>query len=509
MASVATPTSIPEPSLRQRTTHGVMWNVAQALATRGVTLLQQMALAWLLAKEDFGLIGLTYTVTSFVTLMSNPGIDSVLIQRQKHFRIWTTPAFWMALTMGSVSMIAMLALAPAAAWAYGQPRLIGMIDVLAIALPIQAVQMISQAQLQSRMRYRTVALIGLLSSVLTAILTVTSAFSGLGAYSFVIPIPVVSAIIGAVTWWLARPAVRWNLSISRWKYLVGNSAGMGGTRLLHTVSNQGDYIALGLAGFSDAAIGSYVFAFNAAIQALRLLATNVPAVLFPSLSQLIAEPVTQVRATLRAMRLLALIVVPFCIWQVLMARPLFHLIFPARWHDAVLPYQLLTIGLMFNASCWPAQSLLMAQGRFREYFLVTLCSTLFFFLFVGGALWIYPSIVSVAAGVAAWHFLNSPVLHWAGTRHHAPALSYYLETYRPLVSAALATLPCIVLQLMLPIEIIADLTVLAAGTTMFAATYFLLLFKLAPAELEDLRNQVAPLFAYIRRIRQPKPTEVA
>lgn len=495
------------PSLRQRTAHGVMWTVAQAVATRGVTLLQQLALAWLLAKKDFGLIGLAYTVTSFVTLMSNPGIDTVLIQRQRHFCIWATPAFWMALTMGMVAMVAALTIAPMAAWAYGQPRLSGLIAVLAIALPIQAVQMISQAQLQARMHYQTVAVIGILTSVLTAILTVSAAYLGLGAYSFVLPIPIVSAIVGVLMWRLARPPVRWSPSFSRWKYLVAGSTAMAGTRLLNTVSNQGDYISLGLAGFSDASIGSYVFAFNAAIQALRLLSTNVPAVLFPSLSQLVAKPEAQIRATLRATRLLALIVVPFCIWQVLLAGPLFRLLFPPRWHDAALPYQLLTLGLMFNASCWPAQSLMMAQGRFRELFIVTLIATLLFFAFVWSALGFERSIVSVAAGVATWHFCNSPYLHWAATRHYAPALSYYRETYRPLVAAGLAAVPCLILQHLLSSGIAADLIALVGGSLVFVVAYLLLLFRLAPAELGDLKEQLAPLLRRFSRSREPAPAK--
>jgi O-antigen/teichoic acid export membrane protein len=173
------------------------------------------------------------------------------------------------------------------------------------------------------------------------------------------------------------------------------------------VSNQGDYIALGLAGFSEAAIGSYVFAFNVAIQALRLLLSNVPTVLFPTLSRLVLQPETQVRATRRATRLLALVVAPFCTWQIIVTAPLFRLVLPPRWQDAIAPCQILTLGLMFNACCWAAVSLMMAQGRFRELFRVTAIGTLAFVAFVSGALWLHPSIVSVASAVAIWHFFNS------------------------------------------------------------------------------------------------------
>ena len=59
-------------SLRQKTVHGMLWVVVQAVATRGVGMAQQLLLAWLLAPDDFGLIALALTVSTFVGLLSNP-----------------------------------------------------------------------------------------------------------------------------------------------------------------------------------------------------------------------------------------------------------------------------------------------------------------------------------------------------------------------------------------------------------------------------------------------------
>ena len=67
------------------------------------------------------------------------------MQRPRRFRYWATPAFWLRLTMGVVGSAVMLLLAPIAAWAYGQPILIGLIAVSAIALPIQALQVVPEA----------------------------------------------------------------------------------------------------------------------------------------------------------------------------------------------------------------------------------------------------------------------------------------------------------------------------------------------------------------------------
>jgi O-antigen/teichoic acid export membrane protein len=54
----------PQLSLRHKTTRGAMWVGSQAMVSRIVMLVQQLMLAWLLERDDFGLIGLALTVTA-------------------------------------------------------------------------------------------------------------------------------------------------------------------------------------------------------------------------------------------------------------------------------------------------------------------------------------------------------------------------------------------------------------------------------------------------------------
>jgi PST family polysaccharide transporter len=387
------PASTGKPSLRQRTTRGMMWVMTQAVANRAITLLQQLALAWLLSKSAFGLIALTYTVTQLVALMANPGIDTILVQRLRRFRHWSTPAFWLGLTMGCAGAVVMLVAAPLAAWWYREPGVIGLISVLAIASPIQALQIVPKAQLQSQMRFRAVVALGLLQTTLTATLTIAAAYFGMEAYSFVVPVPISTAVMVAANWWLVRPSIRLRPELRRWKYLIGNSAAVGGGKLLSAFDNQADTIAIGLAGLSSELIGTYGFAHGVAVQALRLLSGNVSIVLFPGLSHLALDPAKQVRAALRATRLLTLVVVPFCVLQILLSPSAFRLFLPPRWADAVLPCQIMTLGLMFNAVVWPANSLMFAQGRFREWLSVTAIGTVVLVFLLGGTAWFYPGIV--------------------------------------------------------------------------------------------------------------------
>ena len=182
-----------------------------------------------------------------------------------------------------------------------------------------------------------------------------------------------------------------------------------------------------MAHIPESSIGAYVYAFNIAIQPLRLISSNVPVVLFPGLSHLSFDLGKQVRATLRAMRLLTLITVPVCIVQILLTPPLFRLILPPAWEEAVLPCQLLTIGLMFNAGCWPAVSLLNGARTVPRAIVCHNCGDCAVLDHGGYGALVASWIVSVAFVVGLFHMINGPFLHWVALRREAPAAASLLR----------------------------------------------------------------------------------
>ena len=109
------------------------------------------------------------------------------------------------------------------------------------------------------------------------------AYLGFGAYSFAIPLPIAPrCAVAAMTWQVAKPPVKKCASFQI-GYLVGDSLTLADVAMMSLVG-QGDYMVLGLARFPDTAIGTYVFAFNIALQPFRFIAPRVSSDI-PSLSQ--------------------------------------------------------------------------------------------------------------------------------------------------------------------------------------------------------------------------------
>ena len=381
--------------------------LAQNVAARACSVLSQLALAALLRPADFGVISLTYTVTSIASALTNVGLDEVILQRERALRFWLGPAFWISLSLGSAAGLLIVAVSPLAAALYKTPELTGLLAILALAMPLGALGSVPGMVLRARMQFGALAVCGTLETVGLALMTVVLAWLGFGAYSFALPTPVMAAIRAAVLWRLAASKPDLRPRRKRWKYVVGNTTISFANRVLIALISQGDYMVLGLVG-SQAAVGVYYFGFRLAAQPLWTLAGNFSNVLFPALVQMRSDPARQNRAVLNSSTLLSFCVMPLALIQSAVAGPLIGRFFDQRWAASIPVIQLLSIGLALDAVSWVAGALLNARGEFKAgLYYVILQLPAFFVLVVIGA--VLDGAVGVAWAVCAYYALTQPI----------------------------------------------------------------------------------------------------
>ena len=387
---------------------GTFWLLVQTVGSKVVMLAGQLVLAWLLSPEDFGLIGLAYTVLAFVTLLINPGIDVILVRRGRRFHLWSTPAFYFSLITGLLGCVAMILAAPVVAHFYKSPQLIGLLSVLAVATPIGSLMLVPTAKLRSEMRFGALSMINFLQSFLQTGLTLAFAAANFGVYSFVLPMPIVYAVVSAVLWIIARPKVRLRHPLQYWQHLIGDSTYIFGQRLLVTTVVQGDYIVLGTF-FGAAIVGPYFFAYGIAVQSIRLTAGPMQLVLMAGLTRFTSHSLQQTQAALRATKSLVLFGMPLCMLQALVARPFLVGMYGDKWIEAVPLVQLISIGMAFDVATWPACSLLQSRGQFRTLFNWSsiLAPAFFAFILVGAY---FGQSLGVALALCTYYAVLAPVL---------------------------------------------------------------------------------------------------
>jgi PST family polysaccharide transporter len=409
--------------LAQKTFSGFFWLMAQTVGSKLVNTVGQVILAWLLEPAAFGLIAMTYTVTAFAGLTQQAGLREILIHRQEHFNRWANPAFWMSLALGVAGAVIALGLAPIGAWIYEDKQVIPLVSLVAVNILLTAFEVVPDAKLTAELHFRYLAIMKWFTAVGTMGLSIVFARMNFGAYAFVLPLPIITAIRLTMLWTAARPPIRWQLHFRRWKYLINDSAMLFMASFFIILTWQGDYMILGIM-HDPKTVGIYFFAFNLATQTMQVFTQNLIGVLFPALSKMQHNIVHQTRSFLRAAELLAVIGVPLCLLQAALAGPAINILFNSWWQDMIRVLQLLSIGMAVRLVASPGGALIQAQGRFKTYLITNAVNAVFFLALVWLGAWLaksapqthLPAARYVAGAVMTYFTIIGPVFLWIAIR---------------------------------------------------------------------------------------------
>jgi len=303
--------------------------------------------------------------------------------------------------VGTVAALLMIVVSPFAAALYSEPQLIALVSILSWRAPLEALGIPAAAYLACKFHFRTLAVVSGMQVVTAAVLSVCFALAGMGAYSFVLPLPIASALGATGMWLMARPNVRWAGSVRRMRFLLRDSTSLTFANVMRGMTNRTGYFALGV--FHTApVVGIFFFAYNLSSQTLRIVTFSLSRVMMPIFAHLNDEPRRQLRGCLRASESLVALGLVFCLLQAAVAEPLFRLVFGPKWDAAVPVFQFLCIGLAMRMPEATALSLLKGRGEFRRFYWLCQIS---FLVFLSAALltaWLGgPRLVAHHAGLCS------------------------------------------------------------------------------------------------------------
>ena len=423
--------------LRGAALRGFFWLVVQTVGSRAVTFASQIALAWLLVPEAFGLMALAQTAMSVVLLVQHIGIRDVLIQRSHKVGLWSGHAYWFSFAVGLAASLVMAVLAPVAAAVYGEPELTGVVLVLAAAPLPRALANVSQAVLRTRMRFRSVAMLEFGATAGIAAMAVTLAWLGFGAYALALPVPIAAGMVLLVGNRLAGVGSPGRLRPGRWGYLVSSGAVLLLSRVCLLIAQQGDYMVLGLFRGAEM-VGLYFFAFNLSLQTVRLLTENLVGVLLPALSEMKGDVERATAAFVRAARLLGAVGVPVALLQLVFAGPIVTTLFEEKWHGAAGLVRLLSVAMMFQLLGVSTASMLKSQRRYRVVLGLAAMQALVLLALATPAAWLggeEDAAWWVALAVVGYSAITSPVRVMVAVRPGGIGAAAALELFgRPLLA---------------------------------------------------------------------------
>lgn len=403
-----------------------------------------MILARLLTPADFGLIAMVSAFTEFVNLFKDLGLSMATIQKENITHQQVSTLFWINIAMSILLTFIAVAISPFVAWFYGEPRLA--LITIAIGCTFIFGGLIAQhtALMRRQMRFRTLAVIEIVSMAAGIAAAVIAALSGLSYWSLVI-MTAVRGIVSVMMVWSQSP---WRpgrpVRGGGVRPMLAFGAGLTGSNILNYFTRNADNVIIGYA-LGSAALGIYSKAYGLLTLPMSQINAPLHSVMIPALSRLQDEPKQYCRYYLQVLAGIAMITMPIVTFLFTSADEIVYIILGGQWTAAVAPFRwlapaafLTTIGF---APGWLCISLGRADVQLRWTMLsapVTVTG------FLVGVNW---GINGVAASFSAtWCVLFILFLVWACRESPVRFYDIIQALAVPVISSLLATLSTIVIS---------------------------------------------------------------
>ena len=299
------------------------------------------------------------------------GFGSALIQKKLPTKEDYSTIFYWNLGMSALMYIILFFSAPAISRFYKIPVLCDVLRVQGIILFIYAFNIVQRNQLRKKLNFKVLSIVTITTSVIALCVTIVMAYKGFGVWSLVAQHLITAAIPALVFWFF----IKWRpIRVFSWKSfkeLFGFGFYMFLTNLLNNFSVKIQGLLIGKI-YSPVTMGYYSKAHSTESLASQSISSVMTQVTYP----LYAEAQNDLKQLANMIRRLtmtiAYITFPFLFILLLIAKPVFILLYSERWLASVPYFQVLCIaGLGISLTAVNTQAIA-AIGKSKVMFVWTL-----------------------------------------------------------------------------------------------------------------------------------------
>lgn len=328
--------------LKHKATAGVFWITAQRFSNMLVSFVAGIILARLLSPEDYGLIGMLSIFMLIAGTFIDGGFGFAIIQKKRPTQEDYSTVFFWNLGLAVILYVVLYVSSPAIASFYHVPLLAKVLRVQGVVLIINALRAVHENMLNKQFRFKKLAITSVASSVISLILTIWLAYKGAGVWALVAQNLILQTIPMVVYWLTNKWIPDLVFSLKSFKELFSFGFYMLMNALMVTVVNNIQGLFIGRL-YNPALMGYYSKAHSTETLASTTISQVVTQVSFPLYSEL-QDQMEKLRAVIKRLTTtMAFICFPMLFVLILVAKPLFELLYSAKWLECVPYFQLLCI----------------------------------------------------------------------------------------------------------------------------------------------------------------------
>lgn len=349
-------------SLKQKAVSGVACTTVERLVTQVIQFVIGIAIARILAPQDYGAIGMTAIFFAIATTFVDSGFGSALIQKKDRNEDDYSTCFYFNLLVSTALYGVLWIASPYIASFYRTPILCEVTRTLGLTLIINSLTISQIAKLTAEMRFKQMAIITIATQIVTGGVGLYLAYVGWGVWALVFQqISSAVARLLLIEWFLKwRP--RLVFSKQSFRHLFGFGSKILCSGLINTIYDNLYTLVIGRA-FSAKEVGYYNRGNQFATLPTQTILTVFMKVAYPLMAEVQDDAEKLKRAYKKFLRVPLFILYPILFGLMALAKPLVLVLLGEKWLPAVPLLQVLCVGSMFDPLTHINLNILYVKGR--------------------------------------------------------------------------------------------------------------------------------------------------
>jgi|GEM_PF-6172655 len=306
----------------------------------------QIVLANLLTPDIFGAVALAVAITTFATLVLRWGIPQAIMQEDEELEDRFSTVFW--INVGGTSALTLLVLvALPLLFTFFQQRVVQVLLLVFSATALRNLALPFRAAIQREFDLPRLAIIQLISLIISAVIGIGLALNGVGVWSLAIYYALRDVLsgIGHLVYSPRYPDFTFDWGTAIWFYSF--ATGMIGSRVLISVESEGDDFIVGSV-LGTASLGLYSFGWRLATAFHSVVHPAINKGIIPTFAKLKESPNESRQAIEFLVRMELGVAIPGYVFAALTAPTVILAIFGPQWSGMIPVFQTLCLsGILF------------------------------------------------------------------------------------------------------------------------------------------------------------------
>lgn len=331
-----------ENTLRQKVISGLTWSVGLKFLGQSLTWLITIFIMRRLSPQDYGLMGMAGIAITYLAAVNELGLAAFLIQNRTLDVKMISQIFGLLLVVNVGLFVSCFLLAPIISSFFSEPRLVGLIRLLAVQFILAAFVVIPQSLIDREMLFRQKSTVDLVSAIFSSLTTLTLVLNGFGVWSLVWG-SLTLRLFRTVGLNLIKPYLHLpRFSFKKMRQCISFGGYVAVARMLWLLYINSDILIVGKL-LGKQLLGYYNVALTLASLPMEKISGALNQVAFPAFASIQNDIQQATKNFLKAVRIMSLLAFPV-LWGISSVAPqLMELLIGKRWAAAILPLRILGI----------------------------------------------------------------------------------------------------------------------------------------------------------------------